>query len=124
MLTGDAQHHGDLSNAMLEVGIAANGETNDLGSVMMMMVLSDGELTPVWRSKQNADVVDVDSFERAERRVVVKNLEEPQGNLGVHSFCSFSNVYIEENLGGVGISLGGNDNLILGSISLIKDVEA
>jgi hypothetical protein len=75
MLTGDAQHHGDLSDAMLEVGIAANGETNDLGSAMMMAVLFDGELTPVWHSKRNADMVDVDSFERAERRVVVKNLE-------------------------------------------------
>jgi hypothetical protein len=41
---------------------------------MMMAVLFDGELTPVWHSKQNADMVDVDSFERAERRVVVKNL--------------------------------------------------
>ena len=54
----------------------------------------------------SADVEDVHSFDRAERRVAVKNLEEPQGNLDVHSFCSFSNVHIEENLGGVGISLG------------------
>jgi hypothetical protein len=69
-------------------------------------------------------VVDVDSLKRVERRVAIKNLEEPQGNLDVHSFCSFSKVRIKKNLGGVGISLGGNDNLILGSISLIKDVEA
>ena len=49
---GDAHHHGD-SDAMLEVGIVANGETkNDLGSMMKMAVLSDGELTPVRRSKR------------------------------------------------------------------------
>ena len=89
-----------------------------------MAVLSDGELTPVRRSKRNADVVDVDSLERVERRVTIKNLEKPQGNLDVNSFCSFSNVRIEENLGKVGISLGGNSNLVLGSISLIKDVDA
>ncbi|CAD6244657.1 unnamed protein product [Miscanthus lutarioriparius] len=43
-----------------------------------MAVLSDGELTPVRRSKRNADVVDVDSLERVERRVTIKNLEKPQ----------------------------------------------
>jgi hypothetical protein len=123
--TGGTQHLGDLSDAMLEAGVAVDGESKkELGSVVKMVVLSDEELTLVRRSKRNADVVDVDSFERAERRVAVKNLEEPQGNLDVHSFCSFSKVRIEENLGGVGISLGGNDNLILGSISLISDVEA
>jgi len=74
---GDAHHHGD-SDAILEAGIAANGKTkNDMGSVMKMAVVFDGDLTPVRHSKRNADVVDVDSFERAERRVVVKNLEEP-----------------------------------------------
>jgi polyhydroxyalkanoate synthesis regulator phasin len=119
-----AQHVGHLLDAMLEAGMAANGESkNVLGSVMKVAVLSDGELTPVWRSKQNVDLADVDSFEKAERRVAVKNLEERQCNLIVHSICSFSNGRIEENLGRVGISLGNDDNLVFGSISLIKDVE-
>jgi hypothetical protein len=34
-----------------------------------------------------------------EKRVAVKNLEEPQGNLHVKSFCSFPDVRFEENLG-------------------------
>ena len=36
---------------------------------------------------------------------------------------SFSSDRIEQNLGGVGISLGGSENLIAGSIALIKDIE-
>jgi hypothetical protein len=44
-------------------------------------------------------VVDVDSLEKAKRRVVVKNLEEPQGNLNDKSICSFSSVRIKDNLG-------------------------
>jgi hypothetical protein len=48
---------------------------------MKMAILSDGELTPVRRSKRNVMIADVDSFERAERQVAVKNLEEPQGNI-------------------------------------------
>jgi hypothetical protein len=119
-----AQHLGDPLDAMLEAGVAADGGSKfELGSIMKMAVLSDGEFTPVRCSKRNADSVDVDSLERAERRVAVKNLDEPQGILDVHSFCSFSNVRIEENLGEVGISLGNKDNSILGSVSLIKDVE-
>jgi hypothetical protein len=119
---GDA-HHVD-SVALLKAGVVADGETKtDLGSVMKMAILSDGELTPVQRSKRNVMIADVDSFERAERRVAVKNMEEPQGNIDVHSFCSFSNVHIEENLGGVGISLGSSNKLIHGSISLIKNIE-
>jgi polyhydroxyalkanoate synthesis regulator phasin len=112
-----AQHLGHLLDAVVEAGVAADGESkNVLGSVMKVAVLLDGELTPVRRSKQNADLADVDSFERAERRVAVKNLEEPQGNLNVHSIFSFSNGHIEENLGGVGISLGNYDNLVFGSV--------
>ena len=90
VIAGGAQHLGDLLDAMLEAGVAADGESKkELGSVMKMAVLSDGELTSVRRSKRNVDMVDVDSLERAERRVAVKNLEEPQGNLDVHSICSF-----------------------------------
>jgi hypothetical protein len=118
------QHLGHLLDAMIEAGVAADGgSNNELGSVMKMAVLLDGELTLVRRSKRNADLADVNSLERAERRVAVKNLEELQGNLDVHSICSFSNVRIEKNIGGVGISLGNKDNLICGSVSLIKDVE-
>jgi hypothetical protein len=70
---GDA-HHVD-SVALLKAGVVADGETKtDLGSVMKIAVLSNGELTPVRRSKRNAIVADVDSFKRAERRVAVKNL--------------------------------------------------
>ncbi|CAD6217740.1 unnamed protein product [Miscanthus lutarioriparius] len=68
-----------------------------------MAIMSNGELTPVRRSKRNTEVADVDSLEKAERRVAVKNLEEPQG--------------------GVGISLGDNDDLMIGSIALLKNVE-
>ena len=124
MIAGGGQHLGDLLDAMLEAGVTADGGSKkEMGSVMKMVVLSDGEITPVRRSKRNADVADVDSFERAERRVVVKNLEEPQANLDVHSICSFSNVHIEENLRGVGISLGDKDDLTIGSIALLKNVE-
>jgi hypothetical protein len=108
---GPTEHCTDISEAMQQAGIATDGETkNALGSVLKMAVLSDGEITPVQRSKRNADVADVDSFEKAARRVAIKNLEEPQGNPDVHSFCSFSNTHIEENLGGVGLSLGSNEN--------------
>jgi len=59
-------------------GVGADGESKkDLGSVMKMTIMSNGELTPVWRSKWNAEVADVDSLEKVERRVAVKNLEEP-----------------------------------------------
>jgi hypothetical protein len=121
----DGAHHiADLFGAMLDAGVAADGMSKkELGSVMKMAVLSDGELTTVRRSKRNADAADVDSLEKAERRVAVKNLEEPQGNLNVNSFCSFSNTHIKKNLGGVGISLGNTDDLKIGSIALLKNVE-
>jgi len=119
-----AQHLGVLLDAVLGAGVVDDGESKkDLGSVMKMMIMSNGELTPVRRSKRNAEVADVDSREKAERRVTIKNLEEPQGNLNVNSFCSFSNVRIKENLGGVGISLGDKDDLMIGSIALLKNVE-
>jgi hypothetical protein len=41
-------------------------------------ILLDGELTPVWQSKRNADTADAGSLEKAEKRVAVKNLEEPK----------------------------------------------
>ena len=119
-----AQHLAVLLDAMLGAGVAADGESKkDLGSVMKMAIMSNGELTPVRRSKRNAEVADVDSLQKAERRVAVKNLEEPQGNLNVNSFCSFSNVRIKENLGRVGISLGDKDDLMIGSIALLKNIE-
>jgi hypothetical protein len=46
-------------------------------------------------------VVDVDSLEKVEIRVAVKNLKEPQGNLNDKSICSFSSVRIKDNLGGL-----------------------
>jgi hypothetical protein len=121
----DGAHHiADLFGAMLDAGVAADGMSKqELGSVMKMKVLSDGELTTVRRSKRNAGVADVDSLEKAERRVAVKNLEEPQGNLNVNSFCSFSITRIKENSGGVGISLGNTDDLKIGFIVLLKNVE-
>jgi hypothetical protein len=92
---------------MLGAGVAADGGSErELGSVMKLAILPDGVLTPMWRSKRNADVVDVGSLEKVEKRITVKNLGEPQGNLHDKSFCSFSKIRIEENLGGVGISLG------------------
>jgi hypothetical protein len=33
-------------------------------------------------------MADVDSLEKAEKRVAVKNLEETQGNIKVNSVCS------------------------------------
>jgi hypothetical protein len=119
-----AQQLGILRDAMLGAGVAADGGSEkELGSVMKMAFLSDGELTPVRRSKRNADVADAGSLEKAEKRIAVKNLEEPQGNLNDKSFCSFSKSRIVENLGGVGISLGDKDGLIIGSIDLLKNVE-
>jgi hypothetical protein len=59
--------------------------------------LSDGELTPGWQSKRNADMADVCSLEKAEKRAAIKNLEGSQGNLHVKSFCSFPDVRFEEN---------------------------
>jgi hypothetical protein len=117
-----AQHLGALLGALIEAGVSADGGSRkELGSVMTMAVLSDGELTPVRRSKWNTGVADVDSLEKVEKRVVVKNLEETKCN--TKEVCSFSNIHIEQNLGGVGISLGDNENLIHGSVALIKDVE-
>jgi len=123
VLVGEDQYLGAGPEAMVEAGVSADG--NVLGSVMTMAVLSDGELTPVRRSKRNADVADVHSLEKAEKRVAIKNLEDPQGNAKavINSVVSFSSDRIEQNLGGVGISLGGRENLIAGSIALIKDVE-
>jgi len=37
---------------------------------MTIAVMSDGEITPVRRSKRNADVVDVDSLEKAEKELL------------------------------------------------------
>jgi hypothetical protein len=123
-LASGTRHLGMLLDAMLEAGVTTNGGSEkELGSVMKMAVLSDGELTPVRRSKRNADVADVGSLEKAEKRIAVKNLEEPQGNLHVKSFCSFPNVRIEENLGGVGINMGDNESMIAGSIDLLKIIE-
>ena len=75
---GEDQYLGAGPEAMVEAGVSADG--NVLGSVMTIAVLSDGELTPVRRSKRNADVADVHSLEKAEKRVAIKNLDYPQGN--------------------------------------------
>jgi hypothetical protein len=120
------QHLGAALDTMVNVEVSADGEPNNvLGSVMTMAVLSDGELTPVRRSKRNADMADVHSLEKAEKRVAIKNLEAPQGNENtlINSVCSFSSDRIKKNLQGVGICLGGKENLIAGSVALIKDVE-
>ena len=64
-----AQHLGVLLDAMLGARVAADGESKkDLGSVMKMAIMSDGELTLVRRSKQNAEVANVDSLEKAEKK--------------------------------------------------------
>lgn len=66
-------------------------------------------------------MADVESLEKAERRVVVKNLEEPQRNLNCNSFCAFSNTRIKENLRGVGVSLGDKeDDLIRSTVLFFK----
>jgi hypothetical protein len=119
------QHLGVALDALVGAGISADGGSdNVLGSVMTMAVLSDGELTPVRRSKQNADAADVHSLEKVEKRVAIKNLKDPQGNANavINLVYSFSSDRIEQNLGGVRISLGGKDKLIAGSIALIKNV--
>jgi hypothetical protein len=68
-------------------------------------------------------MADVGSLEKAEKRAAIKNLEGSQGNLHVKSFCSFPDVRFEENLGRVGISMGGKENLISRSIDLLKNIE-
>jgi hypothetical protein len=100
----ETQNLGDLYDAMVAARVPADGETKnrELGSVMKMAVLSDGELTPVRRSKRNADEADVDSLEKAKKRVAVKNLENPQGNLNCNSICPFSNARIKGKLRGTG----------------------
>jgi sugar-specific transcriptional regulator TrmB len=57
----------------------------------------------VRRSKRNADMADVDSLQKAEKRVAIKNLEETQGETFVNSVCCFSNDHIEKNLEGVAV---------------------
>jgi hypothetical protein len=56
---------------------------------MKMAILSNGELTPVRRSKRNADVADVGSLEKAEKRITIKNLKKPQGNLMLNLIVPF-----------------------------------
>jgi hypothetical protein len=110
VLVIEDQHIGAALDAMVNAGVSVDGESNNvLGSVMTMAVLSDRELTPVQRSTRNADVADVHSLEKAEKRVAIKNLEAPQGNENtvINSVCSFSSDRIEKNLQGVGIYLGG-----------------
>jgi len=43
---------------------------------MTLAVLSDGELTPVRRSKRNAGVADVDSLEKAEKGLPSRTLRK------------------------------------------------
>ena len=108
VITIDDQHLGILSDAMVEAGLSADGGTKkELGSAMTMVVLSDGELTPVRHSKQNADVADVHALEKAEK-IAYRNLEEPQGNVNalVNSVTSFSSDRIEHNLRGSGLPWG------------------
>ena len=65
-IANGAQHLGALLDAMIEAGVSADGGSKkELGSVIKMVVLLDGVLTPVQRSKRNADVADVDSLEKA-----------------------------------------------------------
>jgi hypothetical protein len=123
-LADGAQHLGILLDAMLGAGVSADGGSEEeFGSVMRMAILSDGELTPIRRSKRNAVAADVGSLEKAEKRVAVKNLEEPQGNLCNNSFCSLSNFRIKENLEGLGIIMGANENMSASSIGLLRNVE-
>jgi len=62
---------------MLEAGVSADGgATKELGSVMTLVVLSDGELTPVRSSKRNAGVANVDSLEKAEKGLPSRTLRK------------------------------------------------
>ena len=71
------QHLGALLDAMLEAGVSADGgATKELGSVMTLAVLSDGELTPVRCSKRNAGVANVDSLEKAEKGLPSRTLRK------------------------------------------------
>ena len=79
VITIDDQHLGILSDAMVEAGLSADGGTKkELGSVMTMAVLSDGELTPVRHSKQNADVADVHALEKAEKKLLTEISRNPK----------------------------------------------
>jgi len=125
VITIDDQHLGILSDAMGEAGLSADGGTKkELGSMMTMVVLSDGELTPVRRSKRNADVADVHALEKAEK-IAYRNLEEPQGNVNalVNSVTSFSSDRIEHNLGVIGITMGDGEKVVAKSVALILDTE-
>jgi hypothetical protein len=67
--TEGAQQLGILREAVLGVGVAADGGSDlELGSVMKMAILSGGEPTPVRRSRRNVDLADLDSLEKAEKK--------------------------------------------------------
>jgi hypothetical protein len=103
---------------MIGAGVSADGGSEyELGSVTKMAVLSEGELVPVRRSKRNAEMADVHSLEKVEKRAAVKNLQITQDNKFTYTVCSFSNNRIEENLGGVGITLGNTENLVATSVA-------
>jgi hypothetical protein len=73
VLMMEDQHLGAAFDALINAGVSADGESdNILGSVMAMAVLSDEELTPVRHSKRNADAADVHSLENVEKRIALK----------------------------------------------------
>ena len=75
MITDDAQHLGALLDAMVQAGLSADGgPKKELGSIMTMDILSDGELTPVRHSKQNADVADVHALQKAEKKELLTEI--------------------------------------------------
>jgi hypothetical protein len=119
-LADGAQHLGILLDDMLGAGVSADGGSEEkFRSIMRMAILSDRELTPIRWSKRNTVAADVGSLDKAEKRVAVKNLEDSQGNLCNNSFCSLSNFCIKENLEGLGIIMGANENMSANSIVLL-----
>lgn len=78
--------------------------------------------TPERRSRRRAASVDSDSIERAAKLVAKHNLEEQHGNTTKHSFLSFDDKRVANNVGSIGISTGIEDKAIHSSVHLIKDM--
>lgn len=69
---------GTSLEAMLGAGVSADGGSDkELGSVMKVSVLSEGELTLVRRSKWNAETADVHSLEKTKKKLLSRTSKLP-----------------------------------------------
>jgi hypothetical protein len=123
---------------MLENGISPDDEVQEALDVSVVRPAKDAAAqqemaaipaadTPSRKSKRRADSVDEHSLERAERMKAACNLDLSAGK-GTKtrpnsSFIHFSNEHVVDNIRGVGISLGENEEQIRSLVNKIKEVE-